>query len=364
MPLDLSNNISPAVLTILAAVVGYAYREYRNRVKPFLQIVRIDGTVTKTSDQVAVSQSTAAKLSSTFYLKKLESDAALGHVAEVRKRIALVKSEWPELLKTIEEVLVAATDADLCQALAEALDLTMVDDWLLRLLVKDLITVPQLQQGALEKVPVHEDQNENGRVFFQFPGASTSFGRSFVHAAVRAKADGFIQAVRALDQPCIRSVFSQLKAIGQREYQAAMECAEEIKATTNEQGRWCFHCYLANLGQHPMVIETAASVRVADKTRVKYREECYLALIKQSADGEPSITDTATPLVIRGGEDLSFALITRKTQKNMHLGSALREAFERGEAHCSVTITVRRPGLLKRQSFSSQVTRFVESETA
>ena len=48
------------------AALGYAFREYRNRVRPFFQITEIDGTITKRTDRAEITATTAEKLTDTF----------------------------------------------------------------------------------------------------------------------------------------------------------------------------------------------------------------------------------------------------------------------------------------------------------
>jgi hypothetical protein len=70
------------------------------------------------------------------------------------------------------------------------------------------------------------------------------------------------------------------------------------------------------------------------------------------------LADTKTPLVIKQGEDAEFAFITESAQSGMELGKALREAFDREQGQCHLTVVLRRVGLLKRQRYDSARSSF------
>jgi hypothetical protein len=264
-----------AAIGLGSAVIGYAFREYRNRVRPFFEITEIDGTTTKRTDRVEISGEIADKLTDTFSLTEVEKTTDLGTLSDCNASIKRMIKWWPEDRPSIDQVLGATDDASMCAALAATLGWRSVDDWLTQFLVSDRIIVKPLPAGLTEKVPVHDDEEEgHGQVWFLFPKKTTSFGNHFKNNAIRAKCEPLIQAIRFLHHEAIKDAFQQFSKVVEKEYQTAIECQTEVKEKVDEKSRWCFNCYMANLSGSPLVLEKEGYVHVRDKTKVKYKERC------------------------------------------------------------------------------------------
>lgn len=359
-----SPQIAAVIIGLMGALLGYLYREYRNRIRPFFQITGIDGRMAKNTENIQLSNVVSGKFASPFYLPKLKERSQLGDIVEANKKIRQLQKLWPEIRPKIESIIAARTAEEITAGLRDAFGHKAVAIWLARLLVDDRIVVSNFNAGRVAVIPVLEDNdNENGRVWFNFPGKSRSFGNHFSNSAIREKCKQFIEVVKYLNIQALQQTFSEFKRHVECEYQAAVECSEEIKNMTNEHSRWCFQSYLANLSSMPIMVENMATVTVVDKIGVQYRENVRLLIVGlDSNDGSQEFHESSTPLVIRGGEDARFALVTAKAQSGMKLGKALRECFERGQSKCHATIKIRRTGLFKRQTFRSQSTKFAKPD--
>jgi hypothetical protein len=362
MTIQLPYEIWATVIGIGGAVLGYAFREYRNRVRPFFQITRIAGDTIKKSDRVNVSKETSDKLKSTFYLDELKMNDRLGNVSNVHKQAEQVRNWWPEDRPTIDQVLASNTDDELCHALISTTNFRSIERWLLILLVSDKLHVSVGAARGAPKIAVEEDDEDEGRVWFMFPNKAVSFGNHLKNAAFRSKCQPFIDAVKTLDHDAIKTTFTRFKELAEAEYRSSMECLPELKNLSDTNSRWCFYCYLANLNDTPIIIKTQAYLHVCDKTGVHYKEDCYLALLKADKDGNLDLTDTKTPIVVPVGKDVQFALITTKTQIMMTRGTAVRECFERKESKCHITVKIRHVGLFEQQRFCSQSTTFIATD--
>ena len=361
MTFTLPKELIAALTGLGGATIGYAFREYRNRVRPFFQITEIDGTMSKRDDRTEITEETSDKLTDTFFIKEVDQHTDLGTLSDCNGSIARMAIWWPQDKLAVDQIFEAMDDDSLCAALAATLNWPSVDRWLTQFLVSDRITVKKLPENLVEQIPVHDDNDEsNGQVWFLLPKKATNFGAGLKNRAVRAKCEPFIQAVRFLHHDTIKDVFRQFSQVVEKEYQIAIECRTEVKDKVNEKSRWCFYCYLANMSNSPVVIEKDGYVHVRDKTRVHYKEDCYLLLIRRDDKGARSLQDTNTPLVIKQGEDCEFAFITKSAQSGMELGKALREAFDRGQGKCHLTVVLRRVGLLKRQRYRSASSQFCE----
>ncbi|HBG78283.1 MAG TPA: hypothetical protein DDW84_05475 [Phycisphaerales bacterium] len=362
MTMKLPYEIWGAIIGIGGAVLGYAFREYRNRVRPFFQITRITGDTIKRSDMVDVSKETSDKLKSTFYLDELTMNDHLGDVADVHERARQVRDWWPEDGPAVDRVLASNTDDELCHALTLALKFRSIEKWLLTLLASDKLHVLVGTTRGVPKIAVEEDEDDEGQVWFMFPNKAVSFGNHLKNAAIRAKCQPFIDAVKTLDHSAIKTTFTRFKELAEAEYRTSMECLPEIKNLFDTNSRWCFYCYLANLNDTPIIIQTQACLHIRDKTGVRYEEDCYIALLKAGKDGDMNLTDTKTPLVVPAGKDVQFALITTNTQIRMKRGTAVRECFERKESKCHATVKIQRVGLFGQQRFCSQSATFIATD--
>jgi hypothetical protein len=66
------------ILTLTAGLLGYAFREYRNRAKPFIAITKIMGEISKRPTEVEVPAPIVEAIKKSFYINKLELRDSLG----------------------------------------------------------------------------------------------------------------------------------------------------------------------------------------------------------------------------------------------------------------------------------------------
>ncbi len=150
----------------------------------------------------------------------------------------------------------------------------------------------------------------------------------------------FITAVTRLHKPGLDKALAEFIRIFDEDHMKALSVVHDLKDLTDANSRWAFHCFLANNSGHPILVETEGVVTAVDgNTKTKYHEDCDLALSNEKFE----ITDTKTPLVVKPGESLHFALITNLKQREMKLGAATREAFERGDGLCHATVNTVNP---------------------
>jgi hypothetical protein len=345
---------------LAGAVLGYAYREYRNRMRPFLQIIQTDGSTTKGDQIVAVQPEVSASLEGSFYIKTPKDQQPLRDVREHWDKADDLKQLWPVTKTDVEAILAATTAEPMCDSLSEAFEGRFFDRTLRLLLVNNRLNIPATPAEKGEVVRVFDDQKDDC-VWLDFPTKAVAFGKGMTHPAVRARCEPLLALIRCLAIDELHRVFTQFKGILEAEYTAAMQTVDKLEQIIDQHSRWVLHCYIANMNNTPLIIERNSFLAVVDRKRVKYREPCYLALVKTTDEGREYIADTNTPLVVRAGSDTKFVVITRDTQGQMELGDAMRECFNRGQAKCHITVKMRKIGLLKRQTFQSQSTEFLSS---
>jgi len=200
-------------------------------------------------------------------------------------------------------------------------------------------------------------------VWLAFPQNTVSFG-SFMHEKVmRAKAAPFLRILSSLDPALVHPVVQQIRNVGEKDYHIATEVEPKLKTLRDQSSRWVLKIYFANLSNKPLMIQTTCQLSVLDHPKRRFVEDCYVATIHP--DGSDSnYTDAVCPLVVKGGEDITFAVITENQQKEMKLGSSLREAFDRGQGNCRVHLHLTKVGLLSNQSAYTYRASFKKQPTA
>lgn len=358
-------NIAPEVIAtgvgILSAVTGYGFREYRNRIRPFFQVTRIDGEVTKNTDETIIDEEVVASLENSFYMKKIASKTRVRDALDKYKKAAQIKANWPEIEMLVGDVLSADDDASLIEALSRAFSNGAFERFVMVLLVTDRLVCPSASTDAQERITVYDSEERNGSVWLSFPANVQNFGNMFKDPAMRAKCAPLIDNVRFLCRDNLRRVFERFSRILEAENRIAVEVFPRLQVGINQHSRWALYCYFANLSHNPLIIEKDACLTVVQKGQVKISEPCYVTILKLDEDGDQYIADTQTPLTVRSESDVEFCLVTNKTQGEMNLGGVMRDVYDKGGGKCYLTVTVRRVGLFKRQRLRTTVCDFCAS---
>jgi len=353
MPIELTI----AIIGIVAAILGYAFREFRNRARPFFHITKVDGTIIRKSDRVPVTEEIRKNLETSFYIGNLSPSPELGVIGTTWNSADDVKQYWPDVENKIRETLTAASGENFITRLSEAFNMRFFEKMLLTCLVVDKITVNhKLTSDAPEVIPIYDEEEYEGSVWICFPERARQFGNHFKVPAIRAKCQPFLNAIQQFDKDAIISVLNCFLAVMHREYQTALRVEQPLHDIRNENSRWVFYAYFANLGSYPVIIHRDARLVVQDPASKPFKEGCYLAVLK-----EDSICDTDTPVVVKPGDDASICFITNNIQKEMPLGTAIRESYNRGQAYCRIHIKVTKIGLLKTQGVWSSKAVFRSS---
>ncbi len=350
MPIE----ILATVIGVGAAILGYAFREFRNRSRPFFHITKIDGTIIRRPDRVVMTQEIRRNLQGTFYIGNLSTNPELGEVGTSWDRADDVKRFWPDVEAKIKEVLDAAADDDIVARLSEAFKMVFFEKMLMYCLVIDKLTLKlTLANDAPEVIPIYDEDEYEGSVWICFPERARQFGNHLKAPAIRAKCQPFLDIIRHFDKDALNSTLKSLLVAMNEEYKAALKIEQPLKYIRDENSRWVFYAYFANLSNYPMIIDREDFLVVCDPTSKPFKEDCYLAVVKDN-----SIVDTNTPIVVKPGEDANICFITDRIQKDMPLGTAVRESYNRGQASCRIRIKLRKIGLVKTQRVWSSKTKF------
>lgn len=353
---SLPPQIVAAIMALIGAVLGYIYREYRNKVQPFFQITKIDGAVNRRSDLVAIEKSVADRLLGSQILLKISTireKAFLGEIFDVWDRADDLQRHWPTVDEAIEEVLQASGDDKFIGALGNLVMSPYFDYWIINGLAIDKIPRPSVTTSRPAKIPIVDSKHDPNKVWICIPGKNFLFGRQLSEPAVRGKVTPLLDAISRVDKEPIRETLTAFRELLAPEFGRAEAVAPKLKEVIDHSSLWMFYIFLANVSNYPIVIETTGRLLVRDGD-IKFKEETYMAINQSDGTAVVSWADANTPLVVRPGSDVSFAMITKNRQQDMRRGGAFREAFDKGKASMKIRLRIQRVGLVKRQWFSSQ----------
>jgi hypothetical protein len=365
MTITIPIEIQAVLVGLGGAIIGYAIREYRNRVRPFFQITEIAGATKKTSDMIEIGTNVEQKLKNILLIgdeDDVNKTMYLGTLDEMLNRINILVKKWPDSRVLVSQILKSKDDKTISKALSKALLDIMIENMVHMLLIQDKISVIKSPDGQNKSINIDYDgEGElNGTYWISFPSEMIRFGQDYNKKALKKKVTPFIESISAMNKDIIKDVFRQFNDIMEKEYKTAMECQADVKELVDKNSRWTVHGYIANISKSPIVIECDGIIHVHDNRRVKYKESCFLIIENVEIEDEDEVEVKTTPLVVRQGEDCEFAFVTKSTQSEMDFGKELRVAFERGEAKCCLSIKLRRVGLIKRQGYKSASTLFIE----
>lgn len=362
--------IAVALLSIASAVVGYAFREYRNRVRPFFQVVSLSGNTTKRTDHlrdpadVKEADRCAGQIEGSFLLNAIAAPYSLGDLHELAGIARQVTDTWPDLRTKIDAALAAKSRTEFVPALGNVFASSPFDLWMLRCIVSERIRVPSIHNPGEDVIGVFPSSEHGGSRWLIFGGKSSNFGSNMDNKAVEALSMPFLDAVRTADQDVLGTTLREFRTIMNATETVAARILPPIQGMLDKFSRWRFGCYFANLSGSPLVLEQDAMLLIDDSRGVSFREPCYLAIPKEDENFEGDLLDARRPQVIRAGEGVSIVFLTTQVQNEMDLGGSLRESFDKGTGRARIRVKVRKPGLFSMQDVSSASTQFSDTAQA
>lgn len=361
MPIE----IVTVFIAMVSGVLGYLFREYTTKVKPFFQILTIDGNLSRNDDEVSINPTITPRLMTelkdTFYLPKLDAEFKYSIINAMRTNIEKLQRFSPEVMLKIDKVLVSNTDYEFVNTLGELFQTPFFDECMFQALYRDKLDLPELSQNLEEKIQIYDDERAEGSIVIKFPRNSVGFGYHLNTPFIRAKYDVLAKGVQCLDRPFLEKILKNFKNLLEREYHIADGIFIEVKEIEDKHSRWGFCSYIANLNSYPLIIEPDATLFIMDKKTGKFSEACELAIVDVSEAGELRLTYPARrPIVLKPTSGLELGFISKKNQGSMELGAEIRASFNRKQAECQIEICVRQVGLFKRRKYKSPKTRFVE----
>ena len=377
MALELTDGevaILTAVVSGFAATLGYLFREYRNRAKPFLSITHVSGGLRKLNDRVEIPLDTVRRLEGSSYIEALNANVELRDLQEVVEDCRRIRDHGEPLLVDLGAVVEACdsgSETRVVGSLAKVCDRRFFDDFVLTLLQGGNLRIPRLPRNAKLKLEMRDQTATDGVIWIAFPGRLLPLGElpsgrmglkelQVLHDRYLR----FLKPILAMDIDILRNVFGQLKGFLESELSIARATLPEVEPIRNGRARFAIRIYVANLGRTPFIVQRRARLFVEDPaTGARFEEASYLLLVDEAKDGGETFEDTTLPLVIPSEKDETIAYATIDAESKMKTGKALRESLERGKARCWLEFELRQAGLFGKRTVRTPSARFAEDAT-
>lgn len=352
-----------AFIGIAAAILGFSFREFINRLRPFFQLVEIDGGTRKLSDRPSIPPELRTALSRSVVVKPLAASPNIEEIYDKAEEARRILESSPNLEELAHEVLLAESEADWYDALARLTAKRRFASWMLRLLVNDTVRIEGRFRRRKPRVEFVDDDESDGCVWFLFPLRSVKFGRKLKSPAIRAKAMPWIRAISLGERDLVNDALLTYLATFQLEREIAEETLDELDAMVNRNSRWVFVVYLANMNDVPFAVTDDPVVTVIAPGGRRFKIPCRLAYPSDSETERfiPRLRDLHHPLIVKPAADEKFGLVTRGRQRDIPDGDAIRSLYESGEGKIRVELNVRTVGVRPNQRLKTPLAPFVGS---
>lgn len=351
-------------LTIIAGIAGYSIREFRYRMRPLVSITRVEGNIRRNPDRVNVPEQIVEKLQKSFSVTKLASRDTLSEVFSAWDEADDLVIFGEDTVSLLDQLIASCNKLDkdaFIPAFSKLLLNKAADRWLTTLIALDRIVPTLPNQDLPILISTYPSSDNGGCIWFDFGPVSTYMGTQLDQNQVRSnKVTRFATLIEHLDFEALAQCFQTARREIMADLLIARDAAPDLKQLLNDNSRWGFQVYLANLGKTPFLVQTTAEVNVHDETGASFDEPCHLVLRITDNEGGTSRKTAESPLVIRSESDATFLFLTTKTQGSMTRGKAFRDAFTSEEAQCLLLFQVEKPGFRRFARITTPEVKFRE----
>ncbi len=188
-------------LTAAAALGGFLFREYRNRVQPFIAVLKVGGDFRTGGSKVDIPPTVVDALKGASYIGRLELNDTLDNVHQAWGEAADFCENGPEALRLMDRVIEATggnNARELQSSLGRLLTARSAESWITYLLFRDVVMPPQVRTELPVAVNTYASAEFGGCVWLAFPGHAVPFGSDFEkRKLVKQKCQPLIDLIRS-----------------------------------------------------------------------------------------------------------------------------------------------------------------------
>ena len=352
--------IITAVLSVTTGVIGYLFREWQNRVIPFSELLTIEGTMTKATDEVKVEDESHLEIGeSCVYIDSLSKEITVGDLSEIRKQCFDIKRKR-NILNDEFKKLIETEDSDKIEKLFSRLCSNEdFDNFITKLIAGDRIKPYEFSKTdkSLKFDVTFDEKEEKGSYWIPFQNNTTTLGNNLNIKPLKTKFNNLIDTIKYWEIDGIKHYIKQTQELLDQHYQTAIQLLPITEKLVNESSRWTFKISVTNLNNKPILIDKSALIKVTAKSYKPIKENCYLLILNENGN----FVDANSPVVIKPGESIEIGFITEKRQSEMETGMALRGIFDSLNGRFRLILKVKKAGLFRKQSFKTRPEKFVQT---
>lgn len=355
------------LFTIVAGILGYAFREYRNRVKPFIVVKHIEGEIVKDGSEVEVHQSVIDCLDESFCINTLESKDTLAQLRATLNDCKTVLNNGADFIGILNKIIDgcnAENPNTINNALSRLLASSVYEKLLIYAIIADKIKIPDVNTSLPKVIPVsYSGEREEGTYEIGVMKSATTFGWKLEkYILYKEKFLRFVQLIERLDTVGLKQFFTDMKSLTEAEIARAKEIQPIVDNILDENSRWEFQIYIANLGDSPFLVSRQAMLFVkSNDLGAKFEESCQLGIMRETDDGvKRELSDS--PLVIGKEDGILFSYVTENIQGKMKRGKVFRDEYLTGNGQCWIEIPIEKVGLFRHSKIITPKVKFVSSK--
>lgn len=342
---------------IVAAILGYLFREWQSKVTPFVETLSIEGSMNRAADEVLIKEDEILEIGENSpYISSLKKETTVGNINKIRRECLYYKSLKKYFKDEFSEFIKEKDNVKLQSSLSYFFNDNHFNKLLIQVIAGDRIEryIPDKEYQD-EILNVYFDENEDkGTYWVPFKNHTTNVGHQLNREVLNDKFKYFIDTIRYWDIKGIKHYISGLDDIIETHCLDANQLYPVVDNYADINSRWLFKVSIINLNNKPIMIDTLAELSVKSKEFRTIKESCYLL----SLDKDENYEDSHSPIIINPGEYKIVGFITNNRQKEMEKGDTLRSLFNKGNATFSMKLNITKSGLIKTQKYSSRNKNF------
>lgn len=344
---------------LVGGVVGYGLSLWRNRLLPWVTILRFSDTVAM-HDLALVPDSLVAASEQAWTTIPLRSSSRLGDVRTANFSAGEFLRRNTDSVATIETGLQrlrgAANSDDVQGALLPLLLHPGIRDELVTAIWRSAIPIPTPDRAAVRVLQIGRRNDFGGCYIIDFPSNAVPIGDDLNENTILAdRLLPFLEVFSRLQGDAISVVFTSLLPLMQEQSEIHRLLGEESRTILNEHSRWTAHFAISNYGSTPFLLfPDAATLAITGAQIRTFDVPCHITF----QDETGVWTATSVVYLVQPGTTSQLLLVTNQKQIEIPNGEVLRGMWQAGTAFGQIRLQVRGRELPGRRKVISNILAF------
>ncbi len=344
--------------SLASGVIGFFLREYGNRVKPFISVLKVEGDLRDRRPDESTSAEVIALGKQIYDLtaEELTENSDSDELDSLYREAKQIVNNGQSFISGVDQFILlkeAGNTSESINAIIKILENSTFENWIICSAMIASYRIPKANGQNSEEVEIYEEQNiDEGTFVVKYrEKAGATFGKGTTKSKlIKDLCAKFLDLVKKEDVNGLGFVLAKVKDLVQRALPIATQLSEKIKAIQNNQSRWGVQIFIANLSKNPVLINQGAILHIEDAKGARYQLECKLVIFKKDKGGDDGKYTSDGPFVHQAQSSSKIEFCTRLTQEQLkENGPILRAIFDSCTAKCWVKFSVQRVGLFRQQ---------------